>query len=1057
MKGVTVKTNMASTARTFLLRLALAVGVIAVFVIIARAGGPKCVAGTSYFDPTTTGQALTWPLGQITYNTDQGDLSPTLPNASANSFVAGAFGVWTSVPTATLTATRAGSLAEDVSGTNVTVNADGTISMPSDVQSTATGTPIGIVYDYDGAVTSALLGAGAGGSSECFFNAVFGGNDSYGPQATYQHALIVINGQCAQQSSQLTDVEYRLVRVIGGVLGLGWSQLNVNVQSGSPYPGADDYAGFPLMHFMDVWNCVPITLCYLNPLQLSMDDMAAVSRLYPVTAQNQSSFPGKQIFSTTTARIHGSVYFSDAHGNRTQPMQGVNVVARWIDPNTHQPSRRYAASSVSGFSFRGNGGNPVTGFDDWIGDPLAEWGSTDSSAEGSFDLAGLAPPSTGAQYQLSLEGIDPKWSAGVGPYSPGPVSPSGYFQPVTVTVMPGGDVQQDILMAGSAQPLSQPASSWSAPLPLPSGGDWGGSFATYGDVDYVQLHAQVNRTLSVAVTSLDENGQASISKAQPVIGMWAASDPAGSVPGAFTTSPFNQVPFGLTRLDASILASGNFLIGISDVRGDGRPDYRYHAHVLYADSLVPPRVSVNGGVITVRGTGFGPGMSATVGSNTATPLAVTSTLMTLAVPAHADGLQNIAVSDAASGASTIMTGALTYGAAASDNIILLNGANPSTPVGVKAANPMSVRVVASDGVTPIGGATVAWSGTNGVQLSVCGGTSSCTVSTDQNGNSATWLTAAAPGASYVTATLAPGVYSPSKSVTGTLSATQSSSDMGVSSPYVYASQGATVSVPISARVLSNGNPKNNAQVNFSIVSGAGSLSAASAVTDANGYASVTLSVTNLSGAVQGIACVGPSNAPCGVFYVNPVPLAQQLLQQVSGAGQVSIGQGFQAVLVRVVDSAPSPHPVIGAVVNFLTTVMRPGGMVPGVGSGDPNPGKPAMPVILKVTPTIGVTDTNGLASVTPSSGDFSAPVEVDVTATVGTSGFLDDPLFVWPKPPAVSGVSGSSAPVAHPIARPIWVRGATVLDRSDAELDACGEQGQPCPRHGIDNRMDARQ
>jgi len=160
------------------------------------------------------------------------------------------------------------------------------------------------------------------------------------------------------------------VRVIGGVLGLGWSQLNVNAQSGSPFPGPDDYAGFPLMHFMDVWNCVPITLCYLNPLQLSMDDTAAVSRLYPVTAQNQSSFPGKQIFSTTTARIHGSAYFSDAHGNRTQPMQGVNVVARWIDPNTHQPSRKYALSSVSGFSFRGNGGNPITGFDDWIGDPL---------------------------------------------------------------------------------------------------------------------------------------------------------------------------------------------------------------------------------------------------------------------------------------------------------------------------------------------------------------------------------------------------------------------------------------------------------------------------------------------------------------------------------------------------------------------------------------------------------------------------------------------------------------------------------------------------------------
>ena len=218
------------------------------------------------------------------------------------------------------------------------------------------------------------------------------------------------------------------MRVIGGVLGLGWSQLNVNVQSGSPYPGADDYAGFPVMHYMDAWNCVPITLCYPNPLQLSMDDMAAVSRLYPITAQNQSRSPGKQIFSATTARIHRSVYFTDTHGNRTQPMQGVNVVARWIDPTTHQASRRYAVSSVSSFAFRGNGGNPITGFDDSIGDALAEWGSTNSSAEGFCDMAGLAPPTSGAQYQLSVEAIDPKWPAGVGPYSPGRCLPRDPFR-----------------------------------------------------------------------------------------------------------------------------------------------------------------------------------------------------------------------------------------------------------------------------------------------------------------------------------------------------------------------------------------------------------------------------------------------------------------------------------------------------------------------------------------------------------------------------------------------------------------------------------------------------
>jgi hypothetical protein len=395
--------------------------------------------------------------------------------------------------------------------------------------------------------------------------------------------------------------------------------------------------------------------------------------------------------------------------------------------------------------------------------------------------------------------------------------------------------------------------------------------------------------------------------------------------------------------------------------------------------------------------------------------------LTLAVPGHADGVQSISVSDPVSGGSTTMTGALTYGAAATDNIVLLNGANPPTPVGVQAANPVSVRVLASDGVTPVSGATVGWSGTNGVQLSACSGAWACSVTTDQDGNAATSLTAAAAGTAIVTATLAPGVYSPTKSVSGTLSATQSSSDVGISTPYIYVSQGATVGIPVNARVLSNGIGQSSVAVNFMIASGAGSLSAGSAVTNASGYATVTLSVANLNVLVQVNACVAPGNFPCAVFYANPVPLAQQMLQQVLGAGQVSTGQSFQPVVVRVVDSAMSPHSVMAAPVSFLTTVLRPGGMVPVVGSGDTNPGNPAMPVILKVTQSNTSSDSNGLASVVPSSGGFSAPVEVDVQATAGTSAVLDDPLLVFPATSNGSGRAGVKSPIIlRPIRGPLF-------------------------------------
>jgi hypothetical protein len=992
-----MKKRMAFTAHSFLLRLVLSITIVLLFVLSSRAGGPKYIAGSTYFDPAATGQPLVWPQGLITYYTDQGDLSPTLPNASANSFVADAFAQWTSVSTAALAASNAGSLAENVSGANVILNADGSVSLPADVQPDAVSTPIGIVYDSDGSVTDALLGIGAGGSTQCFSNAAFGGVDNYGPLPTYSHALIVVNGQCAQQESQLKDVEYRLVRVIGGLLGLGWSQVNPNVFTHVPFPTSEDYAGFPVMHSTDPLNCIPITLCYANPYQLSMDDIAAISRLYPVTSQNLSRFPGKQVFAAVTARIHGSLWFTDTRGTRMQAMQGVNVVARWIDPISGLPSRRYAASSVSGFLFNGNEGNPVTGFTDPLGNPFTRWGSADQALEGFFDLAGLLLPNGGsAQYQLTVEALDPKWAGGVGPYSPGPVAPSGVAQPIIVTVSAGSDVQQDILMGGAAQPLPQSPSTWSAPAALPNAGDWVGTLGSYADVGYFLLPAQANRTLSVAVTALDESTNATVNKLQPVIGMWAASDSPGTVSPAFTPSPFNQSPVGMTRLDAVVATSTNFMIGISDVRGDGRPDYRYHAYVLYADNVSPARIGVNGGPITLQGVGFHPGLTTTIGNTAAAPLSISAGRIMLAAPPHVDGLQNVTVIDPGSGASSVMTGVLTYGAAETDNIILMYGANPPTPVGTQAAKPVSVRVLAADGSTPVSGATIAWSANNGLQLSACNGASSCSVTTDLNGNASTWLTPSVQGVSTTIATLAPGAYSSSKSVRADLYATLLASDIGVIAPNLWIAQGATVSIPLMARVVSYGIPQNNVNVNFTIVDGSGTLSASSAQTNSSGYATVTLTVTQISALVQVSACVAPANTRCQPIYANPIPLSQQNLQPVSGNGQISTGQAFQPTIVRVTDFDPAPNSVIGAGVTFLNTVLRPGGTAPTKGDGETDLDNAAMPVILKVTQSNAITDVNGLASVLPSSNGFSPPLEVDVTVKAGVSAWFNYVLQLYP-------------------------------------------------------------
>ena len=961
-----------------------------VVIPLAHAGGPKYVAGASYFNSGTMGTPLTWSGGTINYYTDQGDLSPIYPGPSADALVADSFSQWTSISTAAVSAVHAGQLAEDVNGTNVYRNPDGTITMPADIQPTATSTPVGVVYDYDGTVTDAFLGQGAGDSSECFNNAVFGWIDNFATDAYFAHALVLINGNCLQTSSQQTDVEYRLVRVLGQVLGLDWSQVNDNVFTGDPPPSADDYAGLPVMHAIDPPNCIPITLCYSNPYQPKMDDQAALSRLYPVTAQNLPDFPGQQIFSTTTVGISGNVYFTNASGQSAQGMQGVNVVARWIDPSTGQPSRAYAAASVSGFLFCGNAGTTVTGFDDATGLPLNRYGSNDTTVEGFFDLAGLQLPNSASsgQYQLTVEAIDPLWATTVGPYEPWQVEPSGSSQPITVNVTLGGNVQQDVLMAGSAlqKPAPFPATTYASPAAVPTGGDWTSALSPYGDLDYFWFSGQANRTLSVLVTALDESGLASDNKAQPVIGMWALSDPGTFPAPANTPSAFNTANPGMTMLNAELTQQTDFRMGISDIRGDGRPDYRYHARILYGDTAQPGRASVAGGTpLTIQGLGFESNTTVSVGNANVVPLAKSANQILLIAPAQADGVQNITLVDPPTMASSVMTGALTYGAGPNDTLTLLSGSNPSTPAGGQAPNPIRVQALEPDGATPVAGASVFFTATPAVAFSACSGAGSCTVVTDQGGQASTLVTVLTAGVITITAQLAPASYSPANQVQTTLLGTSSSLDIALVPQIAHIAQGAFANISLMARVLSNGSPLSGQTVNFALMKGLGTLSSSSVATNSNGYAGTTLQLSSMTGDVQVRACVAPGNSPCLTFYGTAVPTSGLQLWPVAGGSQMALeGQSFQPVIVQVTDLSTPPNPVQGVSVVFQSIVER-SGSGSSTSGGDTTITQNPTPIILVSSQTVVVSDVNGLASFQPTTGGFAGPLEVLGTATAGTS------------------------------------------------------------------------
>ena len=930
--------------------------------VASRAGGPAFVAGSGY-NPGVEGQPMIWANGVVPYFTDQGDLSPILTNAQADTLVAGAFSAWTSISGVALTASQGGHLAEDVNGSNITVDATGTITAPADITSSATGTPVGIVYDFDGTVTNALLGQGAGDPADCFTNAVYGGPDNFSAAGNLAHALVVINGVCATTNAQLPDVQYRLVRVLGRILGLGWSQANLNVLTHHPAATSADFAGFPVMHLTDPINCVPISVCYPNAAVPKMDDSNALARLYPAGVSPQPE-----------GRIYGSVYFTDTSGNAAQPMQGVNVVARLMVSN--QPSRQYVVTSVSGFAFRGNAGNIIDGYLDANGLRYDRWGSNDPSVEGFFDLGQLTIPTgqTTAQYQLSVEGLDANWSMGVEPYAPTQVTPSGSFAPVVVTVSNGSNAERDILMLQDAIAQTHPGSgsTYASPAALPAGGGWGSWISGYGGGDWFEFRAQANRTASVSVTALDEAGQPTETKLQPVIGIWQLSDQSGNPAPASTPSAFNTTTWGMSRLDAQFGLADTYRVGVADFRGDGRPDYFYHASLLYSDTVTPARLSLAGGVTTLNGTGFKPGLQVSAAGNNGSTLSASASQIQVAIPSGTqDGTATILVTDPASGAFSQMTGALTYGALATDRLLLLQGAEPATPVGSAAANPIRVRAVAADGVTPVSGATIAWSATNGLHFSACSGAPSCSVLTDEAGESSSGVTPTATGTSTITIALAPASYSPPQSQQATVVGASTTLDLVAVIPTRWVGQGATLAVPLAVEALDLGVPQVNVAVNFAVTKGTASLSASSATTNSSGLATIHAQITNQGADVQVSACVAPNNSPCQTFTMFSTPPSLWTLETVSGSSQVlPLGQAFQPLVMRVTDGSSVSNPVMGVNVAFQTTLAR----VP----------ENSMPVVLGSSEAQAVSAQDGLASITPSAGSVG-PCDVFITVSAGSS------------------------------------------------------------------------
>jgi hypothetical protein len=886
----------------------------------AVAGGPKFVAGASFFNPAVVGQPLHWANGQLNYYVDQGPLNASVTNQQARAMVDAAAALWNAIPTAGVTLTDKGTLNEDVSGANIAVSGTnftvtnqqldqlGVITAPADVTPSATGYPLGIIFDADGLVIDAIFGKGVSSQNSCQNNGVYVWLDNVNPDATIAHGLIVLNGLCASNANLLQMMSFELERAFGRILGLDYAQVNPGALSNGETNGT---LGWPVMQPVS-GLCGPTGgACIPNPSVLRWDDIAALNRIYPITAANLASFPGKQTTVAHTVSIQGTISFENGLG-----MQGVNVVARPLDSNGN-PLYQYTVSFVSGSSFSGNHGNPVTGFADMNGDLLTMWGSNEAALQGFFDLSGmpLPPGATTANYQVTFEPINPDYilSNSVGPYLDGSPEPSGTLASISVPSMSAGSAQSlTVNVENSATGGYDDAiGTQAAPRMLSTSGLWSGRLSQVGQTDWFTFPVRGGRTFTVVTEALDETGAPTNAKAMPSLGVWDAFSPPGTAPVGFEAG-LDALVTGESWLQVSASADDIVRLGVADERGDGRPDYAYEGWVLYADTVSPPRLPASGGAIVIHGMGFRLADTVLVGGQPAMVTSISPNEITAIAPPATSGVTgsvDVEVDDQPIYyASTVISGGISYDSASGDALTLMSASEPTGTVPIGAPEAFSVIALGANQI-PAGGVSVLYTVVSGTATLGCG-QKTCTVTTTGDGLATMNVTAVSSAWSIVTASLTNGSSLEVEFCGGT------PPTLASLTPMLSLAAGASITWTVQALALNSGNPSSGQSVAWQTTGSGVTFQSGAILTNSSGIAAKSLTVGPLTEGqtVTAKACVNGTNQ-CVTYTAYGARREYASLTAVSGTSQsLSVSGTAGQITLRVLDM--DGNPMAGATVTL---------------------------------------------------------------------------------------------------------------------------------------------
>ncbi|MBN2107743.1 MAG: hypothetical protein JW832_09970 [Deltaproteobacteria bacterium] len=273
------------------------------YAAMAWAGGPL------YTNRDCTPVVFPASAMPIPYAVDQGELGD-FSNSLAAGIVDDCFGVWQSVPTASISFKNAGFLPEDVNETNYEPYFDSDADRVSPV-----------IFDSDGGIIDDVYGYGASDYIIGFSGSAIDYDASGGWY--YTEGLTLINGRF---TGLFTPAVFKatFVHEFGHFIGLDHSQINL------PYVSDDNTT-----NDMYIPTMFPTSTDDDTPLgELNPDDEAALTMLYPAEGSDAAY-----------GRIRGTLYWRSG-----LPARGANIVA------VKQGDERMSQfSSVSDYCMQGDG------------------------------------------------------------------------------------------------------------------------------------------------------------------------------------------------------------------------------------------------------------------------------------------------------------------------------------------------------------------------------------------------------------------------------------------------------------------------------------------------------------------------------------------------------------------------------------------------------------------------------------------------------------------------------------------------------------------------------